>query len=303
MKNVPEIITNLVPEVPSKLFSENGLEPILSEIKKKVDAFKPDIETASGRKEVASFAYNITRSKTFLDGLGKELVADKKAKIKLADGERKRMRDTLDAEKDRARKSLDDWEAEEKRKEDLRRKEVEFNMDWDEALKEDDIYKRERAIAKKEEEARAREEAQRKKEEAERLEKERIEREERLQKEAAERVKREADERLRQAEKEKIQAEERAKIEQQQAIEKVKAEAEAEAKRLKEAAEQKEREAAEAKEAERKKEERRAANKRHQGKINREALDDLTKIIPGESAKKAIEAIIRFQIRHIKISY
>ncbi|EES5368095.1 cell envelope biogenesis protein TolA, partial [Escherichia coli] len=38
-------------------------------------SFVPDITTAKGRKEIAYLAYKVAQTKTYLDGLGKDLVA------------------------------------------------------------------------------------------------------------------------------------------------------------------------------------------------------------------------------------
>lgn len=47
--------TDLIPKniTPIKLFSENGLDPVLDKIKAEIDKFEPNIETAKGRKEIA----------------------------------------------------------------------------------------------------------------------------------------------------------------------------------------------------------------------------------------------------------
>jgi DNA repair exonuclease SbcCD ATPase subunit len=103
--------------VPSKenalsVFSAaSGLDPYLAKIREEIDGFVPDITTVKGRKEIASIAHSVARSKTTLDNIGKELVAELKDVPKKIDAERKRMRDLLDAWKDEVRKPLDDWEA------------------------------------------------------------------------------------------------------------------------------------------------------------------------------------------------
>ena len=91
----------------------NGLDPYLQEIRKEIDAFVPDITTEKGRKDVASMAYKVAKSKTALDEIGKQLVADLKEVPKLIDAERKRMRELLDAWKDEVRKPLTDFEEKE----------------------------------------------------------------------------------------------------------------------------------------------------------------------------------------------
>lgn len=98
------------------VFTENGLDAILSRVESEVLSVLTDISTPAGRKEIASLAYKVAQTKTHLDDLGKDLVAEQKKKIASVDIERKRARDFLDALKDRVRKPLTDWEeAEQKR--------------------------------------------------------------------------------------------------------------------------------------------------------------------------------------------
>lgn len=94
--------------------TENGLDPVLSKIRVMVDEFKPDTSTKGGRDAIASMAYSIAKSKTYLDNVGKDLVDELKRQPKMVDAERKRIRDTLDAWKDEVRKPLTDLEDAEK---------------------------------------------------------------------------------------------------------------------------------------------------------------------------------------------
>src|SRR5690606_34102970 len=89
---------------------EKAIDPILARVRKEIDAFIPDITTASGRKAVASMAFKVAKSKTYLDGVGKKLVDEYKEIPKKIDATRKRVRDTLDEWKDEVRKPLTDWE-------------------------------------------------------------------------------------------------------------------------------------------------------------------------------------------------
>ena len=95
---------------------KNGLDPFLKQIREEIDSFVPDVSTKKGRDAIASIAYKVAKSKTALDDVGKELVAELKELPKKIDAERKRVRETLDAWRDEVRKPLTDWEqAEEKR--------------------------------------------------------------------------------------------------------------------------------------------------------------------------------------------
>lgn len=88
----------------------NGLDPYLQQIRAEIDAFVPDVTTKKGRDAIASIAHKVARSKTALDNVGKELVAELKEIPKKIDAERKRMRDLLDAWKDEVRAPLNEWE-------------------------------------------------------------------------------------------------------------------------------------------------------------------------------------------------
>lgn len=89
----------------------NGLDPYLQKIREEIDGFVPDVSTRKGRDAIASIAYKVARSKTVLDNVGKELVAELKEIPKKIDAERKRMRDTLDAWQEEVRRPLTEWQA------------------------------------------------------------------------------------------------------------------------------------------------------------------------------------------------
>lgn len=88
----------------------NGLDPFLQKIREEIDCFVPDVTTRKGREAIASIAYKVARSKTALDNVGKELVAELKEVPKKIDAERKRMRDLLESWQEEVRKPLTDWE-------------------------------------------------------------------------------------------------------------------------------------------------------------------------------------------------
>lgn len=89
----------------------DAIDPYLERIRKEIDAFVPDISTSTGRKAVASMAYKVARSKTYLDGVGKKLVDEQKDIPRKIDACRKRVRDTLDQWRDEVRQPLTDWES------------------------------------------------------------------------------------------------------------------------------------------------------------------------------------------------
>lgn len=102
------------PETAMTIFTtEKALDPFLARIRGEIDKFTPDMTTAAGRKEIASMAFKIARSKTYLDGVGKTLADEAKAIPKKIDASRKLVRDTLDAWRDEVRAPLDEFEAKE----------------------------------------------------------------------------------------------------------------------------------------------------------------------------------------------
>lgn len=94
--------------------AEKGLEPWLNKIRVKIDEFLavvPDLKTVKGRKEIASMAYEVARTKTAIENKGKELSAEQKKVPGRIDAERKRVWDILESWQKEVRKPLDDWQA------------------------------------------------------------------------------------------------------------------------------------------------------------------------------------------------
>jgi len=114
-KESSELVTVPPKETALQTFTaDKGLDPYLKTIRQELDKFlsdAPALDTAKGRKQYASMAYKIAQSKTAIDNLGKELVADLKKQPAKVDAERKRWRDQLDAWRDEARGPLNEWEA------------------------------------------------------------------------------------------------------------------------------------------------------------------------------------------------
>tara|TARA_Y100000780_G_C13688415_1_gene418530 strand:+ start:370 stop:1434 length:1065 start_codon:yes stop_codon:yes gene_type:complete len=109
------VVINESKEKEIEIFSTpKGLEPILVEIRKQLDEFVPDMTTNKGRNEIRTMAQKVRNTKSYIDGKGKDLVAELKDIPKKIDAERKRVRDTLDKWRDEVRKPLTDWENAEK---------------------------------------------------------------------------------------------------------------------------------------------------------------------------------------------
>ncbi|MDO2946971.1 hypothetical protein M8828_01180 [Aeromonas simiae] len=93
------------------LFTEGkGIAELLADIRQKATSLVPDTTTTKGRKEIASIAHAVARTKTYLDGLGKEQTDKFKEIPKRIDANRKQIRDTLDALKDEVRAPLTQYE-------------------------------------------------------------------------------------------------------------------------------------------------------------------------------------------------
>jgi colicin import membrane protein len=103
----------LIPQrevVAADVFKPGGIDAMLNEIAARAKAYRPDVSTATGRKEIASIAYKVAQSKTLLDGMGKDLVAGWKRQASLVDEERRKARDFLDALKEEVRAPLTAYE-------------------------------------------------------------------------------------------------------------------------------------------------------------------------------------------------
>ncbi|MFT6347125.1 MAG: hypothetical protein ACJAYB_000106 [Psychromonas sp.] len=112
-----------------------------------LDAFEPDVSTAKGRKAIISLASSFSKSKVYLDEIGKELNANLKKTTSAVDKDRKSLRDGFDQLRDAARKPVTDWESEQK--EIGRQKEIEAarvalkekrNADHDSAIVADELF-------------------------------------------------------------------------------------------------------------------------------------------------------------------
>ncbi|EBK9676254.1 cell envelope biogenesis protein TolA [Salmonella enterica] len=302
--------------------SANQIEDILQKVEREVMSFVPDVSTAKGRKEIASLAYKVAQTKTYLDGLGKDLVAELKELPKLIDANRKTVRDRLDELKEKARQPLTNYEDEQERikKEEEERRAAEelakkIEADHEMALLMNDAFDRDLAEKKAEEQ------------------RQRIAHEEEIKRQAEEKANREAEEKaaaeiaaakkreeeaiaakaraellaIQEKEKAELEAKEaldRAEREKQEAIEAERKKAQEEADRIRREAEAKE--AARLAEEKRIKdeEERRAKDKAHRKEVNNKILSDLLKAGASEEvAKNIITAIVKGEVFATRITY
>ena len=320
----------------------NGLDPYLEKIKQEIELFVPDTTTKKGRDEIASMAYKVAKSKTYLDGLGKDLVAEMKELPKKIDAERKRMRETLDAWRDDVRQPLTEWEEQEAIRiakiqsaiagiesyanmDGLQSVDIANNIDLLELIKIDEWYGdfQVQALLKKEDlvkqlraELPKRKQYEQEQEELARLrteavERERVEREQRIVQEAVEaQIKKQqaaAQAAVEEAEQEKanIKAQhERRELELQLEIEKSKrAAVEAIEKAAAEVA-AKDLRAQQERDAEMEQQRKRELDRDHQAKVNNEAVSSFLALgMTEQMAKQAVTAIAKKLIKNVTINY
>lgn len=303
--------------------SADQIEEILQKFEREVMSFVPDVTSAKGRKEIASLAYRVSQTKSYLDGLGKDLVAELKEVPKLIDANRKTVRDRLDALRDKARQPYTDWEAEQERikaEEEARiaaeKLAAQIESDHEIALLLNEKFDRDAAEAKAEAERQRiahEEEIKRRAVEQARIEAEQKAQQER---EAAARREAELKAKAEQAERDRIAAQERAEREAKEAQERtarLAQEARDQAEREKQAAIAEEQRKAKAAEDARLAEEKRiadeaaarAADVKHRKAINNQAKANLIAYagLTEEQAIAVITAIAKGTISAITINY
>lgn len=86
------------------------LDDTLEKIKAEAMAHVPDVSTLKGRNAIKANVTKVTKSKTFLEGHGKDLAAEYKLIPKAIDANRKKSRDFLTALVDEIREPLTAWE-------------------------------------------------------------------------------------------------------------------------------------------------------------------------------------------------
>lgn len=253
--------------------------------------FTPELTTDKGRKEIASRAFRVAKTKTYLDDLGKEEVARLKELPKQIDAGRKTLRDGLDLIRDEVRQDLNDWEAEQERIEAEKKAAEEaaalarqIENDHELGLLLNEVHDRKAEDRRRAQEQEAREREERIATEA-RADAERRANEAALDVLKAQREKEEAELRLAQERQEAAAREERARVDA------------AAAERKRQEDEKRKEEAATA---------ARVADIEHRRKFNNEALSDLASGVPGISeahAKAVLMAIVTGKVRHVSISY
>ena len=95
--------------------SPHSVDAIIEEVERQARQAANGLtaDTRAGRAELASLAHRVARTKTALDDLGKDLVAEWKAKSAAVDAQRRRIREALDTLKGTVRAPLTQWELDE----------------------------------------------------------------------------------------------------------------------------------------------------------------------------------------------
>ena len=312
-----------------------GTAELFERIAQEARSHVPDVSTKKGRDAIGSLALKISKSKTFIEKCGKELVAEQKAQIKVIDDDRIATVKKFDELRNEILAPRDAWEqAEKDRIQAIQDKIAQFDsgrvdigsplslilsvIAEIEAITVDESFAeyQEQAKLQKYEclEVLRKVQVDREKYEAEQAELERLrqaealrqqqERDAQIAREAAERATREAEEKAR-LEAERVECEKR-EAEQREA--RLKAEKEAAELRAAQAAEN-ERKRIEAEqvakaEAERKAEEARLANVEHRKQICSEALKGLTDLgLSVDQGKAVLNAINKGLVPHVSIKF
>jgi len=271
------------------------IQSLLAMVSAAARDFTPDLTTDKGRKEIASRAFRVAKTKTYLDDLGKDEVARLKELPKQIDAGRKTLRDGLDQLRDEIRVPLTDWEAEQERiaaeaaaVEAAAALSRQIENDHELGLLLNEVHDRKAEDLRKAKEQEARE------------------RDERIAREAREKAECEA----------KAALDAASRREEEATLEALAAEKRLEQEK-KDSAEREARAREEAAAAERKRQEdeqkrqaaelaKREADVEHRRKFNTEALADLTSQVPGlteAQAKAVLTAIVTAKVRHVSISY
>jgi hypothetical protein len=113
-------------DIPKLFETEDGIEGLVKRIEDEVRALHIDTTTELGRKEARSVAAKVSRSKTLIDDVGKELNEERNRLNKIVNAKRAEARDRLDALRDEVKAPVEAWEAKEAER--VRRHEVAMDI-------------------------------------------------------------------------------------------------------------------------------------------------------------------------------
>ena len=136
----------------TRIFTEQkNLDLLLETIGEAARSIVWDASTPAGRKEGASIARKVSSAKVTADAVGKKLTDDWAKKKKAVDVGRAHIRKFCDDLRDEIKAPIEEWKAEEARKEAEAKSAKEFTEDHEEALSRNDLYDREAVVRKAEE--------------------------------------------------------------------------------------------------------------------------------------------------------
>jgi hypothetical protein len=114
MTNELVVLSAVETKTPAEIFAPGGIEAMIKKIEDEVANFKGDMTTEEGRKEIASIAFKIAKSKKAIDRMGLQLTEGWRASTATVNAERKIAEARLQALQDRVRAPLDEYETKEK---------------------------------------------------------------------------------------------------------------------------------------------------------------------------------------------
>ncbi|OUI98775.1 hypothetical protein HK15_13060 [Acetobacter orientalis] len=99
--------------VPSVVFAPGGVEDVVSRLEAHVRGLSLDATTEKGRKHIKSVAYDVARSKTALDNMGKDVQEAAKATVDRVNADRRIIKTRLDALRDEVKAPVVEFDARE----------------------------------------------------------------------------------------------------------------------------------------------------------------------------------------------
>ncbi len=100
-------------QIPALFNEEKGIEKLVERIEKDALAIHQDYTTDKGRKAARSLAAKVSRSKTLIDAVGKDMTEKWRAKTNAVNAKRKLATERLDELRDKIKKPADEFEAKE----------------------------------------------------------------------------------------------------------------------------------------------------------------------------------------------
>lgn len=108
----------------AEFFTAGGIKEIVDTIINEAESVIVDTSTPKGRKDAISLAYEVTRSKTYIDKEGLNLTKKWRDQVNKVNAERKYATEKLNECAARIRKPVTDWEEQEQRRKDIIRSRI-----------------------------------------------------------------------------------------------------------------------------------------------------------------------------------